>query len=532
MNGGLQFLPWFEENPHRLTWELAQFEARGWKFTVDQQELDRRQVVLRGQVPSENGTRHLAVVFPETYPEHRVEVYDLTGDPSLPLHQHPYLRNLCLLDNLPKAWTPDDYAAWMVERVLALYSAALGGEACLREIGVGAPEPQSYYYPYTPESALIIPEQFIGRVGDRGWFHLVGTAQSLPLHGLLAEVQTKAPAPASSSAPGRVVGLFQGACVRGAWFRIDQPPPWLNSAQEFFNWATSTIPGFERTIKEHARRSMLGDARLLPFGFVYPDQGPGGTHDQWLVGFLAERRTGKRWKEAPGILLRPFIFASADQELRIPTLAGLRGKRVAIIGLGTIGAPLALELGRTGLLSHMVLVDHDHFSIWNLVRHPLDLRALGVNKAIGIAQDIQYSSPMTNVEVRTVRIGDAPLQQHGGVGVSGLLDRLRDVDLIIDATADDGASRYLNRVSLRLGVPLIVASVTEGGWGGEVIRSIPGETGCYECYQWHMKENGRPVPSQDRDAEPVFTRGCGFPTFTGAGFDALSLAADAARLAT
>ncbi|MCL5960455.1 MAG: ThiF family adenylyltransferase, partial [Chloroflexi bacterium] len=111
------------------------------------------------------------------------------------------------------------------------------------------------------------------------------------------------------------------------------------------------------------------------------------------------------------------------------------------------------------------------------------------------------------------------------------LAELHGFDLIIDATADGGTTRFLNRFSLQSGIPLIAASVTEGGWGGEVVRSIPGVTGCYECYLWSVKDGSVPKPSQNPKQTQVFTRGCGFPTFVGTGFDALALAADAARLA-
>jgi hypothetical protein len=178
----------------------------------------------------------------------------------------------------------------------------------------------------------------------------------------------------------------------------------------------------------------------------------------------------------------------------------------------------------------MLLVDDDHYATWNVVRHPLDLRALGLPKADALKAEIRFSSPATCVNVLKLRLGDTPLQDGSGVtrAMEEFLRTLSSFDLIIDATADIGASYFLNRFSLGTGVPFMVVTVTEGGWGGEVVRSIPGDTGCFECYEWNRE---RLPPSQSEHAQPIFTRGCGFPTFAGSGFDAVSLAADAARIA-
>lgn len=477
---------WVEENPGRLEWELEQFKVKNWSFELDQQALQEGRVVLRGSVQHGDDTRQLTLIFPDSYPEHRVEIYDLTGDAALPMHEHPYQHNLCLLDNLPEAWAPNtDYAAWMVERVLELREAAEEGIEGLRRIGVGAPEPQSTYFPYGVNSSVLIAENILSLSGDRGWFRLYALAGNNPLHCVLSEVQAKSPQEQHVLAPDELTHLYNGPALRGPWFRLDESPPWLKTAPEFYEWAASSITDFARIFRNEVRRSPdFPDLRIRPFAFAYPDEGPEGVHDAWLVCLLAERREGNRWGNTPGALLRPFVLSPNEQQLRIPSLAGLSGKRVAIIGLGTIGAPVALELARIGLLGELLLVDYDHFSVWNLVRHPLDLYSLGVDKADAMAARIKSSAPFTETTVMKLRVGDASLATDDkDPTLEDLLQKLQGFDLVVDATADSGTSRFLNRFSLRAGIPLVVPSVTDGGWGGKVLRSIPGETGCYECYE-------------------------------------------------
>lgn len=521
--------PWFEENPARLEFELDCLQENNWSFKIDQNAFDAGRLVLSGRVPTDEGERVLTIVFPDTYPEHRVEIYDKTGGEVLPLHQHPYGRNLCLLDNLPEAWTPNDNAAWMVERVLELNRAALEGVKGLEEIGVGAPEPQSCYYPYADNSAVVIPESVLGIQGDYGCFYLATLNREDPCRGVVSEVRSRGSSSCVLKGPNGLLELYRGPQLQGAWFRLDNHPPFLGNAEELRRWAGSTIPDFEKNLSQNSKTwNAPTGIRIVAFAFVYPDQGPDGIHDAWLIGLT---EPGQRRKKKCA-LLRPFILSGTDQELRIASLAGLRGKRVAVVGVGTVGAPLALELAKTGLIGELLLVDYDHYTIWNLVRHPLNLHALGLNKAEAIAYQTKLYAPLLKTHTMRIRIGESVEPEVGrGVTEADLLSQLDGYDLIIDATADGGTSRFLNRFSLHSGIPLLVASVTAGAWGGEIVRSIPGATGCYECYLWHVKDDTVPTPSQDPERVQVFTRGCGFPTFAGTGFDALVLAADAARLA-
>ena len=522
-----QLTAWFEADPARFEWELQQLESRGWAFEIDEAEQEQGNLLLRGVVPCSYGDRRLTVAFPYTYPEHRVEVFDETGDGVLPLHQEPYLGRLCLLENTSAAWTPNDSAAVMVERAIELFEAAPKGETALEELGVGAPEPRSTYYPYLTESSALVPEGLLSE-GDGGWFHFQLEGRG-PHRGLIARVD--APESGTTAEASEALRkLYRGEVIRGAWIRSEAPPPWIQEAGELERWAHEHVRAFPEWLRRESHWTRIGNEYFRVFAIVYQDDGPEGEHDQWLT-CIAKGKRGKGGAtavEGAG-LLRPFIYSQPDQERRISSLVGMKNKRVAVIGLGTVGAPVALELARTSLLEHLFLVDHDYYAVWNLVRHPLPIHELGRAKAEAIARQISFVAPEVSTEAIKVKIGDATPGRTGAE--QDLLTKLESCDLIIDATADGGTSRYLNRLSLQLGTPLLVASVTEGAWGGEVVRCIPGKSGCYECYLWGLREGSVPKPSQDLEASAVYTRGCGFPTFQGAGFDAVALATDVVRVA-
>ena len=98
-----------------------------------------------------------------------------------------------------------------------------------------------------------------------------------------------------------------------------------------------------------------------------------------------------------------------------------------------------------------------------------------------------------------------------------LHDILASASIVVDSTGDHAVSRYLNDICGDLKVPQVYATVTNGAWGGEIVRVIPGKTACWMCW---LKEYYQPQPSGEPAPEQgVFAPGCDQPTFTGTSYD-------------
>jgi molybdopterin/thiamine biosynthesis adenylyltransferase len=111
-----------------------------------------------------------------------------------------------------------------------------------------------------------------------------------------------------------------------------------------------------------------------------------------------------------------------------------------------------------------------------------------------------------------------------------LLDQALDgIDLVVDATAELGVQLYLADVCRARGTTLVTVEGREGGYGGLVARYRAGARGCYRCLKLHQRD-GKFLPPRDSRTGRTQPRGCSRPTFTGAAFDLLPLAAQAARL--
>ena len=141
------------------------------------------------------------------------------------------------------------------------------------------------------------------------------------------------------------------------------------------------------------------------------------------------------------------------RHLVMPTL-GPKGQqallqaRVAIVGLGGIGCPVAQALAVSGV-GQLTLIDDDTVSESNLSRQILYTEThLGASKAATAASVLQAHNSLSTYQAVQARVED-----------QNAASLLADQDLIIDGT-DTYASRCLvSSAAHSLGTPLISASV-------------------------------------------------------------------------
>ncbi len=154
---------------------------------------------------------------------------------------------------------------------------------------------------------------------------------------------------------------------------------------------------------------------------------------------------------------------------RLPEAYGvLAGKKVGIVGCGSLGSKIAASLARSGV-GNVVLIDDDILTPGNLLRHELDGRSLGVHKADGLMARLTAIAPGVKVTARRVALGG---QEAAGTTAS-VLDELATCDLLIDSTADPQGFNFVAAVARNALRPMIWAEVYSGGIGGFVARLRP-----------------------------------------------------------
>jgi molybdopterin/thiamine biosynthesis adenylyltransferase len=152
----------------------------------------------------------------------------------------------------------------------------------------------------------------------------------------------------------------------------------------------------------------------------------------------------------------------------------LAGKRIVLIGCGTIGGFLAQQLAQSGAGAgggKLTLVDNDTLKGANLGRHLLGTPHLDRNKAEACAEFLREQLPHLEIASFTESI-------QANLGV------LLKKDLVIDATGDEALSIAINElaISKRPTFPPVLFSWLEGN-GAVAVAFISGdaELACLKC---------------------------------------------------
>src|SRR5262245_13400990 len=190
-----------------------------------------------------------------------------------------------------------------------------------------------------------------------------------------------------------------------------------------------------------------------------------------IGGFTAWKRAGLEFD-------KPFILTQ-QQQLRysrhtmLPEVGeegqiALLKSRVLCIGAGGLGSPAGLYLAAAGV-GTLGMIDNDVVDESNLQRqiiHALD--RVGMAKVVSAQKTIAG----LNADVKVV-----PHEER--LTRDNVLDIMSQYDVIVDG-ADNFQTRYLlNDAALRLGKPIVHASIYR--FEGQITCFIPDEGPCYRC---------------------------------------------------
>lgn len=148
----------------------------------------------------------------------------------------------------------------------------------------------------------------------------------------------------------------------------------------------------------------------------------------------------------------------------------LKDKKVLIIGLGSFGSQISIELAKAGI-ERFSLFDFDRVELHNLARHTCGINDLGRLKTDAIREAILGKNPYATVDKFPINIIDAQ---------DILEEELSSSDLIICAT-DNNQSRFLlSELLVKHQKPCIFGRAITRAEGGDVFIYRPGGP-CYNC---------------------------------------------------
>ena len=264
-----------------------------------------------------------------------------------------------------------------------------------------------------------------------------------------------------------------------------QPRPSLIDVREADEHAQGAIPGaawiprgfLEARIEKHVadraapivlycasgNRSLFAARSLAELGY---------TNVRSLAGgFTAWKSAGLPW--VTPVALRPDQATRYSRHTLLPEV-GVAGQlkllaaKVVCIGAGGLGSPSSMYLAAAGV-GTLGLVDDDVVDASNLQRQILHgTDRLGTAKVDSAEQTLKNLNPDVRVDKHRVRLT-----------AGNAIDLLGRYDVIIDG-ADNFATRYLvNDVALRLGKPVIHASIFR--FEGQITVFPAAGAPCYRC---------------------------------------------------
>jgi sulfur-carrier protein adenylyltransferase/sulfurtransferase len=162
-----------------------------------------------------------------------------------------------------------------------------------------------------------------------------------------------------------------------------------------------------------------------------------------------------------------------SRHLLVPEI-GLEGQtkllesKVLLLGAGGLGSPTALYLAAAGV-GTLGIVDDDEVDLSNLQRqviHTTD--RIGTPKVDSAEESVKAINPDVNVVKYQTRL-DA----------SNVMEIIQGYDVIVDGV-DNFPTRYLlNDATVRLGIPVVSASIL--GFDGQLSVFKPHDGPCYRC---------------------------------------------------
>ena len=148
----------------------------------------------------------------------------------------------------------------------------------------------------------------------------------------------------------------------------------------------------------------------------------------------------------------------------------LSGKRAFIIGLGSFGGTIAVELAKAAV-GEFAIMDFDKLEVHNIVRHACFIQDVGRYKTDAVADLIMGKNPHAKVDKLQVNVMDDP----------SLTEReISNADIVIVATDNNDSRFFINSLLLKHRKIGIYGRANTRAEGGDVFIQRP-DGPCYAC---------------------------------------------------
>lgn len=541
----------FKDKPELIESELDSLRFHGLEPKIVEREDYPNRIVFECNIPNGlfgNNTGEpidLEIIFPDNFPFFRPQV--LAKNLHLPRHQHPMHLDLCLLPRETINWDIQKIGSFLKDRLPKVLKEGVETDP---KVIASTPneqaEPVSEYYTNMKTLVFMSGRPIIMQEPITS----ISTQLKILDSGTL-KIETKqnpsTVALDKTSDSGLVINISNWIDRNGHSIESDSESYFTSEKSRTLSWyKLSKFPSeiygenFLIELKKMINRDQGIDIKSLQlrtqdfnllssFCLLFPEEHSPGEFGWGWMQFTLGQMIGRsaKVKNAPkkfaNIASKIQHLSKTEYFNRIPQVETFQEKTVGLLGVGAIGAPIALELAKNGIKTLKIL-DYDWFEASNTVRWPLGMDYIGYSKIEALKKYISFNYPYTTILPYYHKIGDPYLK----IDENELLeDFFNGCDVIIDATVENAVNHLISNRCRTLNKPYILAEGRRGGWGGLVARILPNNTdGCWTCLQnkLYNESEKEPIPKPpDDNTGDIQQAGCGDISFTGTHFDLLNV---------
>ncbi len=149
-------------------------------------------------------------------------------------------------------------------------------------------------------------------------------------------------------------------------------------------------------------------------------------------------------------------------------------KKVMIIGAGTLGSMITIQLVQTGV-KNFVIYDMDSLQAVNICRHIGDIMDLGRYKSEILEEKILYKNSVAKVSI----FNTSPFLNNETI--QEFMNEFQSTDLIINTTADYYSEQFLNKLAIKYNKTVLYGWCGSNANQGRIFRVFPFKSPCYNC---------------------------------------------------
>jgi hypothetical protein len=260
-------------------------------------------------------------------------------------------------------------------------------------------EPPSALFPYASPAVTLVPEPFLVR-------ELSATSGNMKLAcdedgRLRILIAASGIGEADRELTARLLPALR--TVEGRWVALEDIRPERPPALALLAAAAAVDNTSERRLARKLETKKRLESASTFLGVTFLEQGPTRheTRRTWLFADLRQRR-----EQTPEVrwFVRAQALSRGERQRRVPELAGLASVRAVVVGAGSLGAPIAVELAKAGV-GVLDIVDFDTYDVNNSVRHVIGARQAGNEKTAALGEYCRALNPFVDVRVHQTLIG-------------------------------------------------------------------------------------------------------------------------------